>query len=137
MEYRQTDDGRDKRQRVGHRHAYPDAFQPPPLREEEQTGKQVEQLAGERKENAYLGFADALEEVADDDLRAYQREHHHGEAHTLRRQPDKLLAVGEKGGNRTGKEFADEEAGAGDGNAQNTPRRSVCFTRSVFPAPKL
>ena len=139
MEYRQTDDGRDKRQRVGHRHAYPDAFQSPPLREEEQTGKQVEQLAGERKENAYLGFADALEEVADDNLRAYQREHHHGEAHTLRRQTDKILAVGEKGGNRTGKEFADKEAGAGDDNARKYSQTQrvlhpVCFPRPVVVA---
>lgn len=105
---------RDEGKEVAHGHARPDAVQPHELREHQQAGQQVEQLARQRHKDADLGHADALEEVADDNLCPHEGEDGHTDAHAAGGHVDKRLVRREDRSHRVGKKLADEETARGD-----------------------
>ncbi len=52
----QTDNRRNKRQRIRYRHTDPDTFQSPPVREKQQARQKIKQLTRQRKENTYFAL---------------------------------------------------------------------------------
>ena len=75
-------------------------------------------MPGEGEEDANLRLADALEEVADDNLRPYQREHQYADAHTTRGDSYQLVVIGKHGGHGMREEFADKEPARSDAHAR-------------------
>ena len=79
---------------ICHHLGVPDALALPPERQQQQAGNQHKELAQNVQEYAHNRPADALEEVADDNLRAHQREGKAHDAQAVRGDGDELGGVG-------------------------------------------
>lgn len=75
-------------------------------------------MARERHEDTDLSHADALEEIADDNLRPHEGEDGHTDAHAAGGHVDKRLVRREDRSHRVGKELADEETARGDAHTR-------------------
>ena len=63
-------------------------------------------------------LADALEEVADNDLRTYQREHGYADTHSSGSHVNQLPVTGKDSRYGMRKQFADDKARTGDAHAR-------------------
>ena len=74
-------------------------------------------MAGQGEEEAHLGQADVLEEVADDYLCPDDGEHGHADAQAVGCHVYQHVVAGEDGRHGVGQQLADEEAAGGDAHA--------------------
>ena len=118
---------RHKGKEVRYRHAHPDAVQAEVGWKQHQSGQQVEQLAGQRHEDAHFRLADALEEVAYHHLCTDQREYRHTDAHPVCRHVDQRIIRGKYRCHRMRKQLADHKAARGDAHPADNAQAQRTF----------
>ena len=110
--------GDDEGEHVRQREGGPDAVLSPEPGQHQQERQQEEHLARQGKEDGQTGLPDGLEEVADDDLAADEREGQHADGEAVGRQADERGVIREEPGNAAGEENAGQEAQRGEGSAR-------------------
>lgn len=84
-----------------------------------------------------FSLADALEEVTDNNLCSYEWEHNHRDAKPVDGKIDQMIAVCENGRYCMGKSSQIKNPLLVITTPETIPSFNVCFTRSIFCAPKL
>ena len=79
-----------------------------------------------------LAFSDALEEVTDNDLSTYQREHGYADTHSSGSHINQLLVTRKDGRYGMRKQFADDKARTGDTYARNDAQTQCRLYTVVF-----
>ena len=99
--------------------AYPYSVCAPIVGEDEQEGTEEDELAADGYEDAFLGHADALEEVGCDDLESYYRRHEDDDFHASGCHICQLGIIGEHHDGVLWEELTDDEGEAhGDGGKE-------------------
>ena len=93
-------------------------------------------MACQRQEDADFRLPDTLEEIADDNLCAYQREYGYGNAYASGSNVYQLFIAGKDGGYGMGEQFADKEAGTGDTYSGNDGQAQGGLHTVVYSPPR-
>lgn len=111
---REENPGRDGGDEIGYRLREPDAIKRPKVAQQVNRRDQEDNLPAQAEKHRFPGDVDALEELADDDLRPDTEKGQHRQDKTPVRNARQLRIGGESADNRRGKEQADDPPEDGD-----------------------
>lgn len=111
---REENPGRDGGDEIGYRLREPDAIKRPKVAQQVNRRDQEDNLPAQTEKHRFPGDADALEELADDDLRPDTEKGQHRQDKAPVRNARQLRIGGESADNRRGKEQADDPPEDGD-----------------------